>query len=504
MREYQTESLKVSNLLFIIQNITVDKDKPELNEELRNQLIESVNNVNIFDFENTIPQLNNTIVNVISHLPNDTLDITDRISVLNYIREQWNTSAVATEIVNNNFHELNISPDDLNKFIRTWFQSDEIKKLSEEDWDLFEKISEKRSEVTQYIAEVQDTILPEYKELYPDVDGAEILEDIQNSIVEGYAKWLLYETYLATKMWFLTVDMSYVSNNPEEILFAEMRWVGTFDFSDENNDLFSKEAITFVAVQALAIWAGLLTMWAWTVGINALVYGTRAWKLLKSVATTANLSRTWSWFIHGSKVLWAQIVRWGSMWAMNWASFYAGYAWVHWIDSDALANWELSYESAYSMDGLIDSAMFWVAWRAFQGLWLWDKLSKAWKIIAKRPILIWAPSLAWALGIHETLPEWIQLEPGEWTKEEIISVLMFVWSFYLKLPRSQYNNAANHTAGQNFKFSRWNNWVQVQANASLQARYPNMVNVKPTSKVKAVKRKATRAANKIKDTLSFK
>jgi hypothetical protein len=88
MFAYQVETTKVENLLFIIQNITVNEDKPELNEELKNQLITSVNNVNIFDFENSIPQLNNTILNVISNLPEDNLDLTDRISVLSYIREQ--------------------------------------------------------------------------------------------------------------------------------------------------------------------------------------------------------------------------------------------------------------------------------------------------------------------------------------------------------------------------------------------------------------------------------
>jgi hypothetical protein len=88
MFAYQVETTKVENLLFIIQNITVNEDKPELNEELKNQLITSVNNVNIFDFENSIPQLNNAILNVISNLPEDNLDLTDRISVLSYIREQ--------------------------------------------------------------------------------------------------------------------------------------------------------------------------------------------------------------------------------------------------------------------------------------------------------------------------------------------------------------------------------------------------------------------------------
>ena len=505
MFDYQEKTTKVENLLFIIQNISIDEDKPELNEKLKKQLIDWVNNVNIFDFKNTLPQLDNAILNVISRLPEDNLDLTDRMSVLNYVREQWNTSAVAREIVNKNFHELNISPEDLKKFINSWYKTEEIKKLLKEDPDLTEKISDKESEVKQYIAEIQDTILPEYKELYPDIDWSEILKNIQTSIIEGYAKWLLYETHLASKMSFLQINLN--STNAEANLFAEMKWVGTFDFSDENLEILTWELATFALVQAVAIWAGLLTMWAGTVAINAAVYGTRAGKLFKTLATTANLSRTWNWFIQWTKVLWAQTLRWWAMWVANWTSFYTGYAAVSWIDSDKLAHWELSYENAYSIDGFIDSAMFWVAWRAFQGLWLSNYLSKAWTLIAKRPILIWAPSLAWALGLHESLPESIQLEPGEWSKEEIISVLMFVWSFYLKIPKSQYSNAANHTAGQNFKFSKNNGNVQVQMwppkPTKLQAQYPNMNNVQPLSKAKILAKKAKKAWNKIKDTLTF-
>ncbi|MGB2111089.1 MAG: hypothetical protein ACPHY8_04400 [Patescibacteria group bacterium] len=88
MFDYQEKTTKVENLLFIIQNISIDEDKPELNEKLKKQLIDSVNNVNIFDFKNTLPQLDNAILNVISRLPEDNLDLTDRMSVLNYVREQ--------------------------------------------------------------------------------------------------------------------------------------------------------------------------------------------------------------------------------------------------------------------------------------------------------------------------------------------------------------------------------------------------------------------------------
>lgn len=517
MFDYQEKTTKVENLLFIIQNISIDEDKPELNEKLKKQLIDSVNNVNIFDFKNTLPQLDNAILNVISRLPEDNLDLTDRMSVLNYVREQWNTSAVAREIVNKNFHELNISPEDLKKFINSWYKTEEIKKLLKEDPDLTEKISDKESEVKQYIAEIQDTILPEYKELYPDIDWSEILENIQTSIIEGYAKWLLYETHLASKMSFLQINLN--STNAEANLFAEMKWVGTFDFSDENLEILTWELATFALVQAVAIWAGLLTMWAGTVAINAAVYGTRAGKLFKTLATTSNLTKTWSWFIQGSKILWAQTLRWWAMWVANWTSFYTGYAAVSWIDSDKLAHWELSYENAYSIDGFIDSAMFWVAWRAFNSISaVWSKflslpwVSQVWnfalmvpwsKFILKQTIRLTPAYLGLAISEWEWFE--INLDPGEWSKEEIISVLMFVASY--KLAWSTYKHAANHNAWQGFKFSKNNGNVQVQMwppkPTKLQAQYPNMNNVQPLSKAKILAKKAKKSWNKIKDTLTF-
>jgi hypothetical protein len=250
-------------------------------------------------------------------------------------------------------------------------------------------------------------------------------------------------------------------------------------------------------------------MWAGTAIINAAVYGSKAWKVFKAIATTANA--TWTWFRQWWKILSAQVARWATMWTVNWASFYTGYATVHWIDSDALANWEWSYENAHSMDGYIDSAMFWVAWRAYQWLKIWNILSKVWnnkvwKFVLNHPKKFSWLALAWAFGINQTLPEEIQLEPGEWSKEEIMSVLMFVWSFYFKLPRSGYSKAANHS----FKFSRGNGNIQVQMwpprptpVTPPKAWMHNQPNAQKHSTTKVISKKLKKVGKKIQDTFKI-
>ena len=163
--------------------------------------------------------------------------------------------------------------------------------------------------------------------------------------------------------------------------------------------------------------------------------------------------------------------------------------------------------------------MFWVAWRAFNSISaVWSKflslpwVSQVWnfalmvpwsKFVLKQTIRLTPAYLGLAISEWEWFE--INLDPGEWSKEEIISVLMFIASY--KLAWSSYRNASNHTAGQNFKFSKNNGNVQVQMwppkPTKLQAQYPNMNNVQPLSKAKILAKKAKKAWNKIKDTLTF-
>lgn len=242
---------------------------------------------------------------------------------------------------------------------------------------------------------------------------------------------------------------------------------------------------------------------------------------MSTVWRTANLSLKWAWIKQSASILWARSARLATLWSTNWVSFYSWYAWVNGIDTEKLwKEHEFEYNSAYSLDGAKDAAIFGVAWRL---MWTGSKLG--WELMKMKGVSstanimskLWNVPVAWKIGkftlssaislspayLWLALSEWedfnFELSPGEWSKEEIMTVLLFIASS--KLPtKNLYSSAANHGAKLPlYKFSNLGWKINVKMPSFwAQNKYQNMNNVKPHNTAEILKRKASKITWKFK------
>lgn len=499
-------NMQVDNLLFLLQTIEEEYTVPLL-EKLNTRIL----GLSLDQQDESVALLENTLNEILKELPKEIKELSDEISILEYLRENWYTNAVSSYIVDKEFSTLKISDEELDQFITTGTENPTIKKLKLEDADLYEKINERSTEISVYLDKFRNTILPEYMEYYPEESEHDIIKMIKEGMLKWYARELLYSTALSQTAWLTWVN----SDKNMEILFGDMKGIGLFDLSDENMDILTEEAAIFVATQVVAIWAGLVTMWAWTAVVNSIVYWTRWVRWLKAMSTiwkTANLSLKWAGMMQSTSILWAKTARLATLWATNWVSFYGWYAWVNGIDTEKLWNDnEFEYNSAYSLDGAKDAALFGIAWRL---MWTGSKLG--WELMNMKGVgstvnimsKLWNVPVAWKIGkftlssaislspayLWLALSEWedfnFELSPGEWSKEEIMTVLLFIAS--AKLPtKNLYSSAANHSTRYKFSNLGWKINVKMPSFWA-QNKYQNMSNVKPHSTTEILKRKASK------------
>ena len=455
--EYQWLTSQVDNLMFYLSTIWKEEELTLLEE-----LNKSRESVQILQLEQTLPQLQNTVKSTIKLLPAWLDDFSDMNKVLKYLKEEKHYDAVKWYIVEENFDKLlRIKPEDLWNFINNNTQTDSIKELLKEDEDLYEKIREKKAEIDEYVDDNRELILSEY----PDLDENEVIKKTKEIYIEGFTKDLLFHTYLEyhTKWSAKEVNIG----NKQADLFWDIEWIGLWDIWEKNFDFWWKEAGIFVLTQVVAIAAWMVTMWAWTLAINAAVYGTRSVSVLKHMHTVWRLAN------NGNKL--AKLARLAPVWAIWWASFNIWYTWVQ-------SAWE--WENLYTAEWFKDAALFWVALK-----WLWvfntfvekwvqfTRVNKLWALASKIPLAwkpivkaweawvytikhsfnIWAPLLIamwldtweWSIDNWEWLWD-ISFEPGEWTQEEILEALTLIATYKLmrgnnkvaKLGQNMNNKAA--------------------------------------------------------------
>jgi len=422
---YYGVSEQAENLLFILNTIGWKTEEIDT-------LNQSLNQVHIYKLDETIPQLQTTIQNIVWALPWSLGDVSDRVGILEYLREEGLYDAVSREIVEKNFDEIvNLSEEDLQNFIENGTTNNKIDQLKREDSDLYNKVVEKKNEIEEYIAEFRSEILsqPEYEWL----DQNAILKSTKNIFLTWFTKHLLFTTQRESEMGVFDVNQQ---GSAELKLFWEMEWVWLLDISDKNIDFWWKEALIMVWTQAIAIGIWALTMWAWTIAVNALVHGTRWVRGLKQMSNIwkiANGTIKWSWIMPWTWVTAAKLARWVSTWALGWVSFNAWYT---------LVNSGFAWENLYSKEWFMDAAKFWIALKWFEAFkniyrgvaWVstkWNILKESSKFVVKHGVNIWVPvAIAmwldwwkWALDI--SFDEW------EWTSEEVLQAMTIVASYAL-------------------------------------------------------------------------
>lgn len=422
--DYEKTQTKANNLLFILWIVDI-KDKDILIEKL----YKSINSLNPLDIENGIKELKVSINDILDELPATIGNIWNRQDVLNYLVDEGYYDAASREIVNHNFEKImwEISQEDIENFYNYYTLTPQIEQALKSIPDFEEKIRNKKDDLEWYISKFKTTILsqPEFAWM----SESEIIDQTRKSFLEGYSKSLLFE-------WAVNNQRKYgweLTQNNETDLFAEIEWIWWFDISEKNADFWWEEALIFIGTQIAATAAWLVTVWAWAVAVNALVYWTRWARVANYVAKSGRIVN-WAYSLAGA--------------AASWAAFNVGYTWLNSV---------LEWKNLYTTEWFVNSAIGWVAfkaaWKVFESLKPALKISG--KFVLKHPIIatLWT---AWLWTVwYNTMPESIQLEPGEWTQEEILEATTLIIT--LVLAKKAWNVI------NNYRITKTQNWIKVDA-----------------------------------------
>lgn len=468
LHDYETTKLKADNLLFIL-NIVEIKWKDVLLKKLYN----SINGVNPLDIENTVAWLNTTINDILNQLPGNVGNIWKRKDALNYLTENGYYDAVSREIVNHNFDEIvwEITPKDLENFYNYYTVTPQIEHALKSIPDFEEKLRNTKNDLEWYISKFKAEIISQPQFAW--IDQNTIIDQTRKNFLEGYSKSLLFEWAVANEITYWIFESS---QNNETDLFAELEWIGWFDISEKNADFWWEEALMFIGTQIVATAAWLVTVWAWAVAVNALVYGARWAKVANYIAKSGRIV---NWV---TKVASA---------ATSWAAFNLGYTWLN-----SVVEWKNLYTTEWFVDSAIGWIAFRAAWKVFESLK--PALKTSGKFVLKHPVIT-SLSTAWLWVVwYNTIPESIQLDPGEWSQEEILEATTLIITLILaKKGHNAFKNYRATKAENGIKVDAIKRWEQFEtkyrwekfhakyntakekAKQNIVNRYSNMKNVKP-------------------------
>lgn len=420
LEKYQETLVFAENINMLLSALTQSW------EDVSKEIIKIQTSINAFNpskIDESNTSIQSTIKDVFKWLNIDNkedIKLEDRISVLNYIRDELdNYEFVRKNIVEKQFEWLTkISQEELDKFIKEPTNNQE--KIKAILWE--EGFIEFQTEIVNKKAEADTYFLKNKEELqkqYPTIDINNIKELITDSFVWTFAKIKISEIYieknLTDKKGWVIKDTIYNWKWNEDIdLFADIQGIWDWNISDKNSN-FWKEAFILIATEIAAIAAWMLTLWAWAYAVNAMVYGTRFVKYAK----LANKS-------YSSLNMWGKALKVWKFAAMSTVEWWAFYAWY-----GAVQSW-VEWKNMYSKEWLAESIAFMWAFKALNGLYkiTWLKIDPSKPLIEQKIILgkqliwDWVTFSALWLGF-----EWILFEPGEWTAETIVQAFVMAAAF---------------------------------------------------------------------------
>ena len=454
LKEYKETLLLTENINLLLSALSQNwEDVSKFNTQLKNK----INSFNPLELKKSVNEIKTTINSIFNNLDIDNkkeIDLKSTISVYKYIRDELdNYELVRKQIAEKEFNNLTkISQEELDAFIKNPLSNQEkIKNILWEEWfkDFQKEISEKKAEANTYYIDHQE----ELKEQFPNLDIESIQSFVIDSFVWSYSKIALMEAYIQKNMMkensFIWSEYNWKGNENID-LFADIQGIWTYDISDKTTNI-GIEWAKLIGTEIVAILAWMVTMWAWTLAVNAAVYGVRWYKgikYLQNASRIANVSIKWvKWAKNISKLSWIKFWRLAAMSTIEGWSFYAGYATMQsWIEG----------ENMYSMEWLYQSVAFMWAFKAlnwlYKAAWLTLDTTKPLmqqKLTMQQKLILWK-QLVWEGITFSALWlgfEWILFEPGEWTAETIIQAFVmaaaFKWAWL---------------ATTNFRFRRAENW----------------------------------------------
>lgn len=476
-------SKRLENFDLIIS--TLVKSDSEQYNEINEYYQDRVNNLDISSRE-SIELFSRWISSKARELTKTNINLENDEQVLSFIRS-IDSNMAREMIVDELFSLTNISEEELINFIENpWSENQKIKDLlwNENYRKVRWKVREKQTQADNYFDDYKWEFLNQLIQSWKTEEEANIILEndikwaIVSSFVWSFARNEIFKSYVE----WLSDTWSfrwYRWENRLIRIYSDIEWIWAFDLSDKNWDsikFWSKEWFFILGTQVVAIAAWALTMWAWYVWVNALVWWTRWYKWIRALQTASTFANSWARF---SRL--AQVWRWWSMSAIWWASFYAWYGWTQ-----SLTEWR----NMYSWEWLGHSILYAWAFRALSsipGL----RLNPSIPLSQQKLRLTTATAVdAIAFSSIWLTLEWVILEPGEWNADLIMQAIVMAaifrvwWATLWKIKLRNKNNRveivdwASSTPVSFYRHTNWKTYTR-----TIDWKYRNkdwkIVNVKP-------------------------
>ncbi len=357
------------------------------------------------------------------------LDLWNSLQVLSYIRNNLSQSELASqEILNLRFELLWISNESLSDFIAD--PTTDIASIRAIFWDdedayieFKTDINNRRGEATNYFIEHKDEIMESQN-----IDENTAKELVIQSFLGTYTQSKLMTHYIThlddTGYW-----VGYEWNDELLKLYSDIHWIGANDLSDSTWNLIWEWA-KLLAIEAIAIWAGMLTLWVWTAVIHAAVWGARWYKWVRALQGISRVADLWyrAGEYNRLRIMWARALRFWTMWGIEGVSFAVG-MWA--------AKSVIEWENMYTRDMLVQSLGFTYAFRWLTWVYssLWMRINPEIPLSAQK--LTVAGQIGWDGVAFSALGLWFEdvlFEPWEWSAETILQAFfmaaLFRWMWY--------------------------------------------------------------------------